>query len=105
MKTAPVFSEVQMRYLKALLTPECCHAANGHFMGVSSSTTHNVHTGALICNLQKVKAYDKLCRYIGLAPAARPAEGCPTCAEAMKERAKETNRNRMRETRRKKREG
>ena len=83
-----------MTYLRALLTPDCCH----------QERVHTVEDSGTICTKQKVDAYDRLCRYIGIAPSARPAEGCEICAAAMKDRAKETNRTRMRATRARKRE-
>lgn len=96
MKSAPVFTHAQMAYLKALLTPDCCHL--DHLNPLSRG-----HDASTVCNAQKIAAYDKLCRYIGIAPTAKAAEGCEICSAAMKERAKETNRIRMRVTRAKKR--
>ena len=108
MKTAPTFSRPQMAYLKALLTPDCCHQKPTHVveagMNALAGRTMTFHVDiGTICTQQKVDAYDRLCRYVGIAPSAKPAEGCEVCATAMKERAKETNRTRMRATRAKKR--
>lgn len=96
MKSAPAFTRVQMAYLKALLTPDCCHVEAFHEI--------NGNNANVVCTRQKAAAYDKLCRYVGIAPAAKAAERCEVCSAAMKERAKETNRTRMRATRKKQRE-
>lgn len=92
-KNIPRFSQPQLKLLKLLLTPDCCHVEAMHFQVF--------HDPEVLCNDQKIQAFDNLCKFLRITPSAIRRPDCRICEGKMVAGWRETNRLRMIADRRK----
>lgn len=67
----PKFSRAQLGWLRAILTPECCHVSGVH------NPTYFEEKPKMVCYLQKKEAYAKALASLGFASI--PGVSALTC--------------------------
>lgn len=69
----PIFTEEQLRWLREMLTPSCCHISGEH------NPKHFEDNPEKLCHYQMKEAYERICSELGFKIIARPDPECYWC--------------------------